>query len=210
MFGLFKKQASASKIDKKVLRKNDISILILDERWNSIFSSTEKTPQIIVLEEKIKELLKEQSRLISENKTISAMKKKCMDRIIKLTPQAFDDNNEKAKKEMQQCEKEIKRINERLPDIEHELEEIPFSIKETNLDLLEHMVNMVYFKIRSSQKRKDELDKLIEETREKLKEYIDERESLEQDRSDIYSYFHDLLGPEELERLDKEYFNGHI
>jgi hypothetical protein len=29
---------------------------------------------------------------------------------------------------------------------------------------------------------------------------------LSEDDTDVYSYFHDLLGGEELEKLDKEYF----
>ena len=36
-------------------------------------------------------------------------------------------------------------------------------------------------------------------------EYIDEKESLTEDYNSLYSYFHDLLGNEELERLDKIY-----
>jgi hypothetical protein len=50
------------------------------------------------------------------------------------------------------------------------------------------------------------LEGLIEETKSKLKEYIDEKETLSQDDTDIYSYFHDLLGGEELEKLDNEFF----
>lgn len=203
-----KKKVGKPKIDRKILRKNDISLLILDERWNNLFANTEKTPEIMALEDRIKELLKEQARLITESKNISATKKMLMDRIIKLTPEAFEKNSEEARTQMQQYEKEIRRINERLPKIEEELDNIPESIKNTNLELLEHMVNMVYFKIRANRKRKEELDRLIEETRIRLKEYIDEKESLVEDDTGVYSYFHDLLGAEELERLDKEYFES--
>jgi len=151
--------------------------------------------------------MKEQSRLHAESKEIQLLKKKCMDRIMQLTPEVFEKNDEDARKEMQACEKEIKRINERAGQIEKKLEEIPDAIREANIELLEHIVNVVYFKMRKHQKRASELEKLIEETRSRLKEYIDEKESLSQDGTDIYSYFHDLLGGEELERLDKQFFN---
>lgn len=206
MFEFLKRTDRKTKFDKKILRKNDISLLILDERWNSLFSSTEKTQDIIKCEEKLKEQLKEQARIIAESKEISQQKKKCMEKIMQLTTEAYENDNDKAKEEMQLCEKEIIRINERVKSIEEELEKIPDLIKETNLELLEHTVNLVYFKIRSNQKRVGDLEKLIEETRQKLKEYIDEKELLSQDDTEIYSYFHDLLGGEELERLDKEYF----
>ncbi|HEX3029889.1 MAG TPA: hypothetical protein VHT34_11430 [Clostridia bacterium] len=202
----FLKKPQKKNFDRKVLRKNDISLLTIDERWNSLFTNTEKTPEIMKYEEELKELLKEQARLISEAKEISNHKKACMDKIIQLTTEVFDNNNEKAKDEMQACEKEIKRINERAVKIEERLDTIPDSIKEANLKLLEITVNIVYFKIRSNQKRVAELEKLIEDTRSSLKQYIDEKESLSQDDTDIYSYFHDLLGGEELEKLDKDYF----
>ena len=204
MPGFFKKKRR--RFDRKVLRKNDISLLILDERWNSLFNTVQKTPEILKTEEELKGLLKQQSRLGAEAKEISLHKKACMDKILQLTTEVFDNGNEDAKREMHECEREIKRINERLVEIEDELDNIPRLIKEVNLKLLENTVNVVYFKIRANQKRVAELEKLIEIEREKLKSYIDEKEALSQDDTDIYSYFHDLLGAEELEKLDREFF----
>ncbi len=200
------KSNQTKKFDTKTLRKNDISLLILDERWNKLFNSTPKTPAIERSEEKLKELLKEEARLTAEQKNIAALKKQHMDRIIRLTPDVFEKNDAEAQKEMQASEREIKRINDRDKQIEEQLDEMPGRLKQANLELLELTVNIVYFKIRSSKKRVEELEKLIEETREKLKGYIDEKESLSQDDTDIYSYFHDLLGGEELEKLDREFF----
>ncbi len=205
MFGFLKKPQKAN-FDIKVLRKNDISLLILDERWNKLFENTPKTPQIAACEEKLKTLIKDEARLIAEAKEIAALKKKCMDRIISLTPAVFEKNDPEAVKEMESCEKEIKRINDRLIKIEEELDVLPDKKKTTNLELLEQTVNAVYFKMRSGSKRVEELERLIQEERSKLKAYIDEKESLAQDDTEIYSYFHDLLGGEELERLDNEFF----
>lgn len=200
------KPAKKREFSRKVLLKNDISLLILDERWNSLFTNIEKTPEILKCEEKLRELLKEQSRLIGESKDISQRKKVYMDKILRLTTEAFDKDSEEARKDMQQCEKEIKQINDRLTQIEESLDNIPNLINEANSELLNYTVNVVYYKIRFSQRRVDELEKLIEETKEKLKEYIDEKGLLSQDYTDVYSYFHDLLGAEELEKLDKEFF----
>jgi hypothetical protein len=190
----------------KTLRKNDISLLILDERFNKLFTNTPKTPAIERCEYRLKELLKEESRLLSEQKEIAASKKKYMDRIMKLTPAVFEQNDENAKKEMQLSESEIKRINDRAVKIGEQLDGMPERIKQSNLELLEKTVSTVYYKIGSSKKRVEELEKLIEEAKIKLKEYIDEKESLSQDDTDIYSYFHDLLGGEEIEKLDKGFF----
>lgn len=195
-----------SKFDTRTLRKNDISLLILDERWNKLFTNAQKTAAIERSEQNLRELLKEEARLIAEQKEIAAAKKQHMDKIIKLTPDVFEKGDEDAKEEMRASEREIKKINDRSKKIGELLDEMPGRIKQANLELLEQTVNVVYFKIRSGRKRVEELEKLIEEARAKLKEYIDEKETLSQDDSEIYSYFHDLLGAEELEKLDREFF----
>ncbi len=194
------------KFDTRTLRKNDISLLILDERWNMLFSNTQKTPSIERSEDRLKELLKQEARLIAQKQEMAASKKLHLDNIIKLTEDVFEKNDIDAKKQMQASEREIKSINDRAACIEEQLDAMPDRLKQANLELLEQTVNIVYYKIRASKKRVEELEKLIEETKVKLKEYIDEKESLLQDDTDIYSYFHDLLGAEELEKLDKEFF----
>lgn len=191
--------------DKTTLRKNDISLLILDERWNNLFQSAEKTPAIERSEENLRKLLKEEARLTAEKKEIAVLKKRYMDNIIRLTPEVFEKNDANAKKEMDIAEQEIRRINDRIIKIDEMLEEMPDRLKQANIDLLELTVRVVYFKMRSARKRVEELEKLIKETRDKLKAYIDEKESLSQDDEDIYSYFHDLLGAQELQRLDEHF-----
>ncbi|WP_010246053.1 hypothetical protein [Acetivibrio cellulolyticus] len=205
---LFEKkvQHQRKKFDRRVLKKNNIHLLILDERWNGLFQNTPKTEEILECEKKLRELIKDDSRFTSETKELVHRKKECMDKIIKLTPDVFEKNDEQAKLEMHNCEQEIKHINERLKEIEEGLEINPDKVRDTNLELLEHTVNTVYFKMRENQKIYRELEGLIEVTRQKLKEYTEEKEFLSQDDTATYSYFHDLLGGEELEKLDREYF----
>jgi hypothetical protein len=131
-----KRSRGGKKFDTRTLRKNDISLLILDERWNKLFVNTPKSPSIERSEQKLKELLKEEARLIAEQKEIAAAKKAHMDRIIKLTPKVFEEGDETAKKEMQDSEREIKRINSRAQRIEELLEEMPDRKKKSNLSCL--------------------------------------------------------------------------
>ena len=97
---------------------------------------------------------------------------------MELTPQVFEENDEKARMEMEECEKNIKEINNRFKEIEKEIETIPDKIKDKNLELLESIVFTVYFKIRANQRRIKELEKLIEEQK-KFRKYIDEKEELQ-------------------------------
>ncbi|MDQ2085617.1 hypothetical protein RBH29_04105 [Herbivorax sp. ANBcel31] len=207
MFNILKRSKNLkNKFDRKVLKKNNISILILDERWNSLFKNIKKTDKIIRIEKELINLLKEEARLNSEFKEISNQKKKCLNKIIELTPKVFEENNENSRIEMESCEKSIKKINQRFEEIGKEIEIIPDKIKDKNLELLESTVNTVYFKMRKNQKRLKELENLIDQARKSLESYIDEKGELSEDDTDIYTYFHDLIGKEELEKLDKEYF----
>jgi hypothetical protein len=201
------------RLDVRVLRQNDISILILDERWNMLFKNTPKSSSIERLENKLKELLKEESRLIEEQNDLAHLKKKHMAVILSLTEEVFDKDNKEAMKEMQTSQGEIKRISERNKIIDSMLDNMPKRIKNANLELLEEAVNLVYYKFRMGIRRREELNKLIaeqeriiEEARAKMKGYIDEKEALASDNTDIYSYFHDLLGAEVLEKLDRKFF----
>ncbi|OPX45526.1 hypothetical protein CLHUN_09010 [Ruminiclostridium hungatei] len=208
MWKLFSKKKPEPQLDMKVLFKNDITLLTLDERWNSLFKNIVKTEEISQCENSIKELLKEQSRVISESKEIAARKKECMDNIIRLTTEVFDNNNQDAQTEMQECEKQIIGINTRLTEIEERLADIPKEIRQVNLELLENTVKLVYFSIRENQQRVTQLDKEIAETKEKLIKLVDERELRAQDDTDTYSYFHDLLGGDQLQKLDEVYFSS--
>lgn len=208
MWKFFSRKKPEPKLDIKVLIKNDISLLTLDERWNGLFKNIVKTEAIIECENKIKELLKEQSRIISESKEIVVKKKEYMDKIIQLTTEVFDNNNQDAQSDMQECEKLIVGINARLEEIEERLADIPKEIRQANLELLEQTVKVVYFSIRENQQRVAQLDKEIAETKEKLIKLVDERELRAQDDTDTYSYFHDLLGGDQLQKLDEIYFSS--
>ncbi|MGI6668382.1 MAG: hypothetical protein ACOX4M_02795 [Acetivibrionales bacterium] len=198
------------KLDVKALRDNDIPLLILDERWNGLFSSTQKTSAIERLEEKLRKLLKEEARLAAEKKDIDAQKRRHMNRIISLTPDVFEKSDEDARKIMQESEREINRINRQAAQIEKQLERLPGRLKQANLELLAVTVGTVYRKIKSGRKRIEKLEKLIEETREKLRACIDEKETLAKENADVYSCLHNLLGGERLEKLDGVFLNRNM
>lgn len=201
---MFKKKKKIN-FDQNILRKNDISMLIIDERWNQLFNKEEKTTPIVKCEQNLKHLLKEQARLVTEQKDITNKKKKCMETIVMLTDKAYQENDEKALEEMQQCQKEIAHINERIKAIDLELQEIPEKIKQANMELLEETVNAVYTKIKTSEQTIKQLESEIGILKDKLRNSIIKKQELAELVENAYSYFHDLIGKEELERLDKEY-----
>ena len=191
--------------DKGVLRKNDISLLILDERWNSLFKQSEKSSSFLKAEQALKDLLKEQARLETEKQEITQRKKKCMATILQLSDENYQKNHPSALEDMQKCQQEITVINDRLAEIEDEISKIPERIKKAKLDLLELTVNDVYDRLRTAQLKIKKLESEIELQKEKLKNMIAEKEGLSELVENAYSYFHDLLGGEEVEKFDKEF-----
>ena len=201
---LFRKEKKIH-LGKNILKKNGITLLFVDERWKKLYDKYAKTQDIINFENEISSLLKEQSRLKLELKQLNAGKKEYMDKIVSLTSQVFDNDSDNAREDMDYCRKEIRRMNLRGAEIERRLEEIPGIIDGDNLEMLECAVNYTYEKMNGYIKRMGELEGLVDEARVKLRKYVEEMQIISDDYSLIYSNMHDLLGSEEIDRLDRLY-----
>lgn len=180
-----------------------LPILTLDKRWHSLFDE-KKSNKIIKLENTINDLLKEQGSLNNENKQIQQYKKRLLDSIINLTSQVFDENNKEAKEKMENDKLKIIEINSKTENIEKRLEEIPLEIKQVNRNLFLVGANQVYSQIIQEKHKIENIEKWIVETRQSLKEKIFEKEELEKKSEKVYTYMHDLVGPEVIEIIDRK------
>ena len=192
-------------LSESVLLIGNISVLTLDERWNTLFTDIEKTPEIIKSEEKINNFIKEQARLTSEEKDNRSEKKSLLKMIMDISSEAFDHDDELALEKIEDCRIKAEEINVRLTEIEERLSAIPAEIKKANIELLENAAMHLYYNIKSTHDRIVELDGLIMETSETLDKYSQERDALSGSYNDVYSCFHDLLGAEQISELDKLY-----
>jgi len=190
------------KLDDGLLKK--VPILILDKNWHNIFPQEKKTKKILLLEETLSNLLKEQGQLNNDYKDYIKLKKQLMGDILNLTDEAFTNENEMAKEKMGKNKKYILEINNKLKKIQKRLEKLPDEIEETNYRLLKESVIISYKEMKVHQKKLKELTEWIEKTREILKNKIEEKTIHEEKASEIYSYLHDLVGLELIEYLDKK------
>lgn len=193
-------------LDLELLRQSRVPILILDQVWHNIFPPEKKTKSILQLEEKLHHLLKQQGKLNNDLKDYLKLKKKLMDQILELTTEAFTNQNERAKRDMERNQKNILEINEKLEQIEDRLHVIPDEIQEVNGKLLEESVKVCYKEMKEHQASLSQLNSWIEETRELLKKRLEEKTIHEEKATKIYSYLHDLVGAEVIEYLDKNYW----
>lgn len=193
-------------INSELLRKTRVPILILDKVWHNIFPPEKKTKKLLVLEEKLFNLLKEQGQLNNDFKDYLKLKKKFMDEIMKLTTEAFTNENESAKSEMEKNQKNILEVNKQLEKIQNKLKKIPDEIEEANGRLLQESVKICYEEMKEHQRVSDELNEWIDQTRAILKKKLEEKTVHDEKAIEIYSYLHDLIGPELIEYLDSDYW----
>jgi len=226
-------QPKKASLDEKALRRAGVGILIHDERWNRLFSTVKKPPAIVKAEESITSLVDEKTRLNMENNINQAEKQVNLRRISELTEHAlnardtasFIEHDERGTRVMEieeriregdarageiderikELDARINEIDERESQIAQRIEAIDSDVKSENLALLETGISYLYQYMKKSQAKVSELDERITETRESLKAYISERETLEESVNETYNFLHGLLGVEQIDSLDEHY-----
>jgi len=130
--------------DSSILRKNNITRLSIDERWTKLFVTIKITPELQKAEEEMNELIKEEAMLRNEQDNLEPQKRKCMNQIMNLTKEAFDNDNDTAKQKLKECKKEIEKINNRINNILEDVENLEDKLREENLNLLNKSINYIF------------------------------------------------------------------
>jgi len=185
------------------LKKNDIVILTLDERWNTLFKIIPINSEVKKHQDYLNRLLAKEAGLYQEQKNIEPEKIKHMNRIMMLTTDAFDNNSEEAKKSLVESKEKIEALNKRAQELENEIFQMKDKIRDANFKLLDVTVRYVYDVMTTSREKQKKLDRELEKTKKRLKKLQTERQNLSTDWTEIYSFFHTLLGSDELTKLDQ-------
>ncbi|WP_132282731.1 hypothetical protein [Natranaerovirga hydrolytica] len=201
---LFKRQKSEKDtLDLKIEKK--IPLLTLDARWHELFPKSKKTRRMIDLEKKLNEYIKEQGQINNEFREYTSLKKKMMKEIMENMEDVFDKNDEDATKHMEKNKKFINDINEKLKKYEEMLDDLPNKIKEANDALLKISVDICYNDMEDNNQAIHSLEQWIKDTKEELKNNIVIKEEKEIENQKIYTYMHDLLGYEMINKFDQNY-----
>jgi len=192
-------------IDASVLKKNNISRLTIDERWIRLFVNLPMSPAIEKAQNEMNELIKKEAMLLQEQESLEPRKKKVMNRIISLTKDAFDNNDEAAKSELRDCRKEIERINERMEKILEDIEKVNNELKVANIRLLNETVRYVFSTLRSNRERAETITRELERIRQKEQELQEELDSINLDWTSYAVQFTELLGSDLVKTLESQY-----
>ncbi len=186
-------------IIKNNLSKMRIPILTLDERYNLIMSEKDKTIEIKKLENKINSLLKKQGKVTTDIKEVKKIKAKLMQDVM---DNMDAEGNDSQQKKMKKTQKLIQEANQKLEELEEAEFELPRELQRTNQELLLEFIQLCYGRLHTNKEDIDVLNRWINEMRVELKKKLVIKQEKEIKNADIYTYMHDLLGPELIQMFD--------
>lgn len=186
---------------REALGDKRIPVLILDNKWHKLFKRSGTTPEIEELEKKLTELLKRQGKLNSEIKDIKKVKNELMNNIVS----SMDDKNKEAEKKVNDSKRLINEANDKIDSYEDELLELPREIDKVNKELMIQTMALCY---ETLSENTDEIEKIadwIHNVRIELKKNIIRKQEREFQNADLYTYMHDIFGPDVMEIFDMRY-----
>lgn len=186
---------------KAALADKRIPVLILDSKWHQLFKKAGITPEIEKLEKELTDLLKRQGRVNSEIKDLKKIKGELMNNIVS----AMDESDDKSEKKVSDSKRLINESNEKMDALEDELLELPRQIDSVNKELMIQTMALCY---ETLSENTDEIEKIadwIHEIRIQLKKNIIKKQEKEFQNADLYTYMHDIFGPDVMEIFDLRY-----
>lgn len=199
-----------SKIDevfKPALSSKKIPVLTLDNKWHQLFTKTDPDRELKRLETKLNDLLKRQGKANTDIKELKKLKKKLMDEIMQLADEASNGGDKAAEKKLQSNKKLINECNEKTKEYEDELLELPGEIDRVNKELMLKTMEICYDTLKRNKAEIDETAKWISGVRVELKKRLVRKQEQEQMNQDIYTYMHNIFGPDVIDMFDLEYLD---
>lgn len=188
-----------------VIKSVKIPILTLDERWNTLFAELIRRPEIKKKTKLMNELLKEQGGMVNRVKEMKVLKKRLMTNIVDNMSEVDDkDANDLREKKQDVNQRLIRDINGKLDDSKERLMELPYEIMQNNRELLLESMIYGYTIINDNEDKAEELESDIERLSLELEEKTKQKELIDKQTNALYSYLHDMIGADILEKLDSK------
>ncbi|NMB26685.1 MAG: hypothetical protein GX987_01360 [Tissierellia bacterium] len=190
-------------LDKNIILKNKVPLLIKDEDWIKLFGNV-KNKNIQYIKEELIEMVKKGKELERTVATLQKEKLHAMKMILGISDAINNENKIETVGLLDEYKGRIEDINEELDDITFELETIPQDIRELNFNLLKATVDYGYKELKDKEKKLKYVIDELETLRERVKKLINEKYDYEEWIDSTYSFLHGMLGSERMEKLDEE------
>ena len=196
-----KRESDFEKAVREALKGKMVPVLVLDQRWHTLFPSGNKPSDVLALEDNLNYLLKRQGFLVNDIKDLKRTKQKLMDGILAGMGETEGANTDKKKKNQQRLLLEIK---ERIKEESDELMDLPREIKRVNEELLAVGAAYCFERLAGGDEELRVLTEEIEAMRKQLKEKVGYKADLEDSMDSAYSLMHGLLGHDVMNLYDKK------
>ena len=192
---------------KPALNGRKIPVLTLDNKWHQLFTKAEPDRELKRLENELNTLLKKQGKANTEIKELKKLKNRLMGEIVHLADEATGGKDKNAEKKLEENTKLINECNEKTQEYEDQLMELPREIDSVNKELMIKTMEICYDTLKRNKEEIDETSKWISFVRVELKKRLIRKQEQEQMNQDIYTYMHNVFGPDVIDMFDLEYLN---
>ena len=192
---------------KPALNGRKIPVLTLDNKWHQLFTKAEPDRELKRLENELNTLLKKQGKANTEIKELKKLKNRLMGESVHLADEDNGGKDKNAEKKLEENTKLINECNEKTQEYEDQLMELPREIDRVNKELMIKTMEICYDTLKRNKEEIDETSKWISFVRVELKKRLIRKQEQEQMNQDIYTYMHNVFGPDVIDMFDLEYLN---
>ena len=198
--------AKSDEVYMSALEGKSIPILTLDNKWHQLFTQTEMTPEIEQLADQLNALVERDGKIRSETKDIKKLKKKLLGEIVPLRDKANKSSNSATiEKEIQDRTRLINDCNDRLDSHQDELLDLSREIYDVDYKLMIETMKVCYETLHENTDYIKTMDEWISKVRVELKKNVIRLQETEMENYNLYSYMHQIFGPEVIEIFDLKY-----
>ncbi len=185
----------------------DIPILSKDEKWQRLFILSPKTDKIKELEAELNKLVEKQEKTREKIKDIKRLKKKLLGEIVVLRDDAGKNPKQRKKieAEIDDHTRLIKECNEKVEECEDEMIGLPREIYQVDYKLMIETMTIFYRIMHENTLEINAIDEWISKVRVQLKKNIIRMQEKEIENFNVYSYMHNIFGPEVIDLFDLKY-----
>ena len=198
--------ANKDEVYMSALEGKSIPILTLDNKWHQLFTQTEMTHEIEELADELNSLVERDGKIRSETKDIKKLKKKLLGEIVPLRDKANKSTDDAViEREIKERTRLINECNERLDSYEDELLNLSRQIYDVDYKLMLETMSVCYERLHDNTADIKGLDDWISKVRIELKKNIIRLQETEMENYKLYSYMHQIFGPDVIEIFDMKY-----
>ncbi len=191
-------------INPDLVKSGNFPLLVKNREWNNM-TATIQNKKMKHIAQKIHETIRDMEKAKNEAVALKKKKKELTHVILESSFKINEGNESEEKLHLLEKNKnELKKTANDLDAVYEAMESLPEQINTLNLELLEETASQIYGELIEHDHKNQKLDKQVKQLREELNQLRENKEKIVVQLETWYSFLHHLIGPKEMEKLDKQ------